>query len=186
MFKSLIMKTILLLTIFILFGFTSFAQDLKALDNKYGFQEAKFEMPPSSLENLIPINALGDGFPDLKFYYKTNLGESTIGSSYIKRIWYQFYQDQLYEIKVDPDAHSDPNEILGILETAYGKSRLVKKMSSTQCSYIWEGEKVSLFYYINKDSSALSLICKKFYPLVEASIKLANKQKIQNAAKKDL
>ena len=116
------MKTILLISVLILFGFNSFSQNLKALDDKYGFRDAKYEMPLSSFKNLIFVSRDDNIYEET--YKATNI-DLTIGDYRLEGIEYTFYKKKLVNISITISNSSYHQEgILKVLEAAYGEGVL--------------------------------------------------------------
>lgn len=179
------MKAILLTSVFILFCLTRIGQNLKALDDKYGFREAKLGMPFSSFKNLELKSGDMDNFPNQKLYKVTNV-DLHIGDYDLDGIDYWFYKDQLctIEIAVSKD-YSNQQGVLKVLETAYGKG-IFKKGSFGQDYYVWEGEKVRMDYSMGDDiepTGDIQITCKKFMSQQREDQRLIEKQKEQEILK---
>lgn len=156
------MKILLGIVLLVLFSTSVTGQNLKALDEKYGFKEAKFEMPFSSFKNLEKVNPQSPEYHSIYYemaseegkkmydkmmenYYKVNATDLHIGDFSLNKICYNFYKGQLFEIEISVSKGlSNTEGVLKVLETAYGKA---DKQGE---NYIWEGEKVSMSYKLNE------------------------------------
>ena len=205
------MKTVLLISIFILSYLFSFGQNLKALDDKNGFREAKFGMAPSSFKNLeivkaTPIVGLSGEKKDINYhklypvkgeYYDKEV-DLHIGKFPLDYVEYHFYKDKLVtiEIKVS-EGLTNQNGVLEVLETAYGKGVFDKNEEKwhpiTYCT--WDGEKVKMVYTLGNDIEIVGIrieIINKALKNWEEADKIIDEQKterqkrqeIQDAAKK--
>jgi len=147
-------------------------QNLKALDKKYGFKEAKFEKPLGSFKNMVEIRE-GSGL------YQSTSENLSLGEYALDGVTYQFYKGQLYSILIEIKGYSNCVGVLKILQEDYGKGYQSNEYIE---EYFWSGKKVSMFY--QKDSITndvdLFLISKKLRSLKEADEKRANSE----AAKK--
>ncbi len=75
------MRTILLTSVLVLYCLTCIGQNLKALDEKYGFREAIFEMPFASFKNLTAVEE--------NFFFSPS-EDLTLGEYKLKSVLYQF------------------------------------------------------------------------------------------------
>jgi hypothetical protein len=163
--KSLSMIILLFITPIVVIG-----QNLKALDDKNGFREAKFGMSPSSFKKLEQLK----GYPLVGFDDKSDINtrkliplpgqyydkdvDLHIGDFSLDYVKYGFYKNKLLTIKIMvSEGLTNQNGILEILETAYGKGVLKKEDGLSSYSnksysyYIWEGEKVKMTYILEHD-----------------------------------
>jgi hypothetical protein len=151
--KKLISLTFLLaLTIVI-----SQAQNLKALDDKYGFRDYKFETDVNQFENLKLMEDEDEGLT--KFYIKTD-ENLKIGDYDVETIAYFFYKDKLCGVILRVEGYINSKGILAALQELYGKGRKPNKYIET---YFWHGNLVSLAYEQNSisDITAVSFYCNK-------------------------
>ena len=179
------MKTILLISVIILFSLTTIGQNLKALDDKYGFREAKLEMPISSFKNLeLAIGSLED-YPNEKSYKVLNC-DLHIGEYDLDGIDYWFYKGQLSSIQITiSKGYSNQDGVLKVLEAAYGKG-VYKKNSLGDEIYTWDGEKVSMTYTLGSNympEGDLQISCKKLMTKSIADKRLMDQQKDQEILK---
>lgn len=173
------MKAIALTLVFFLFRLTCIGQDLKALDEKYGFRDAKLEMPPSAFKNIVLGKGILDDFPNQKFY-KVNDVDLHIGQYDLDGIDYWFYKGQLSTIQISVSrGYSNQQGVLKVLEAAYGKG-VYKKGSFGQDVYVWDGEKVRMDYNFGDDINPqgdIQIACKKLATQEIEDQKLLKRQK---------
>jgi hypothetical protein len=158
--KTLIIALFLFLTPSILVG-----QNLKALDDKYGFREAKFETPLSSFNNLKKVNEEPTG---LISYNSTN-ENLNLGNYILDEIRYVFYKEQLAAVAIVTKGESNSRGVLKILQVAYGNGYQGNEYIE---EYYWYGQKVIMSY--DQDSITGDAIILIF------SIKLSNIRKAEN------
>ena len=120
-------------------------QNLKALDEKYGFRGAKFEMPFDSLKNLVEVE---------KGFYKSTDEDLNIGAYVLDEVIYHFYKNQLSTIIIYTKGISNSIGFLKILQEAYGSgyqnNRYIER-------YNWFGKKVSMSYEQNSITGDASI-----------------------------
>lgn len=181
------MKKTLLAILFIMINLAGFGQNLKALDDKYGFREAMFEMPVSSFKNL-EFSSRDDNIYETT--YKVKNADLTIGDYKFEEIKYKFYKNKLMNISITiNDDLYNREGILNVLEVAYGKG-VFESEAMFEKSYYWHGAKVSMFYLMaNKfgDNAYLDFWCEKLFQLQAEDRKAINQkkeQKIIDASKK--
>jgi len=145
-------------------------QNLKALDAKYGFREAKFEMPFSSFKNLVEVEPC---------CYKSTTENFKLGEYTLDRVVYFFYKDQLSLIMIDTEGYINSRGFLKILQEAYGEGSQSNKYIE---KYYWFGEKVIMSYDQNSitDDATIFIRSRKLMDLEQADEKRANSE----AAKK--
>lgn len=164
------MRTILFLSVFTLLCVNSFGEDYKALDDKYGFREAKFETPLSSFKNLIEIE---------KNLYKCTTEDLKLGNYRLSEVNYQFYRGQLCVITIDTKGYENGVGILKIFQAAYGKG--VKSNEYIE-DYYWNGKKVLMSYEQNSvtGDATIFIFCNKLTDLKDANEKKANEEAAKN------
>ena len=86
---------------------------MKALDEKYGFREAKFEMSLNSFKNLVEIEPNSN-------YYESPTENLKIGEYDLYSINYLFYKGQLSSINIVIKGSTNRDGVLKILQIAYG------------------------------------------------------------------
>lgn len=145
------MKTILLTSVFILSHLASFGQNLKALDDKYGFREAKFEMPIDSFKNFVEVG---------KDIYISTTEVLRIGELDLAEINYIFYKGQLSTIGIKTKGYSNSVGFLKILQAAYGPGEQDNKYIE---EYWWKGQNVWMIYSQNSitDDARIVIYCNK-------------------------
>ena len=125
----------------LLFFLSLKAQNIKKLDEDYGFKGFVFETGVEKYNNMKLIDNDGN-----YTYYKYELDTLKINDCKLKEISYGFYKNKLYWISIKTGDYRDSKAILKILETMYGKGRKFNEYSET---YGWEGEKVKMAYNQN-------------------------------------
>jgi hypothetical protein len=160
----------LIVLFFILLPFTSFSQNPKALDDKYGFREMKFETLFNSIKNLVKVE---EGF------YKSTTEDLKLGDYQLNEVVYSFYKDQLYIILIKVKGVINSNGVLKILQQAYGSGYQSNRYIE---SYLWNGQKTIMSYEQNSitGDATIFMWCKKLSDLKDADEKKANSE----AAKK--
>jgi hypothetical protein len=87
------MKKFILISIYsTLLVFTSYAQNLKALDSKNGFRDFIFGTDVSQYQNLNLVEASKDSLT--KYYLKTD-DKLSIGQYDLESVFYSFYKGKL-------------------------------------------------------------------------------------------
>jgi len=139
------MKTILVTSLFLLLSFACFGQNIKALDDEYGFRDAKLEMPPDSFNNLVLQESVDELFPNAKLYKLNNI-DLHIGGYDLDDIADWFYKGELLTIEITVSkGFSNQQGVLKVLEAEYGKN--VHKINIDGANtYIWKGKKVEMTY----------------------------------------
>ncbi|MEI6050819.1 MAG: hypothetical protein WCS03_18160 [Bacteroidota bacterium] len=148
-------------------------QNLKALDEKYGFREAKFEMPFDSFKNLVKNEK------DFKDFYKSTNEDLNLGEYVLDRVYYGFYKGQLATIIIKTKGYTNSRGVLSIFQQAYGKGYKINQIEE----YIWSGKKVYMSYdqdSIITDDATIFIFSVKLTDLEEADKKRADSE----AAKK--
>jgi hypothetical protein len=141
------MKTMVFFLVVLLIPFSIVGQDLKALDEKYGFRDIKLETPKSSFENLEEVTA---------GWYKSASDNLVVDSNItLKEVQYYFYQDQLAIIKID--IGDGASMLKNLIETAYGKgspNNFYRQINVTE----WSGKKVCLRFVDPKGKYGYSTV----------------------------
>ncbi|MGD0756205.1 MAG: hypothetical protein ABR927_14220 [Bacteroidales bacterium] len=206
------MRTILFASIFILSRLISSGQNLKALDDKNGFREAKFGMSASSFKKLEqmkepPLVGLDPSknknvdrtklYPVKGSYYDKDV-DLHIGNFPLDYVVYHFYKDKLVSIGIKvSQGLTNQNGVLEVLETAYGKGVFEKNDDKWHpITYrIWEGEKVKMVYTLGNDLEIVGIMIsisskelenweKRDIIIEEQKAEQQKRQAIQEAAKK--
>ena len=131
------MKKLLTVLIAVCLTFTLFAQNSKALDEKYGFREAKFETSFYLFKNLQEVE---------KSYYKSTTEDLKLGRYALDEIYYGFYKNQLSTIFIKTKGYINSKGILSILQQAYGQGSQDNQYIE---EYMWFGDKVGMVYRQN-------------------------------------
>jgi hypothetical protein len=163
--KNLIIVLMLVFTPMLLFG-----QNLKALDDKYGFRGMRFETPIDSFKNLVQVE---------KDFYKSTTEDLHLGDYELSKIVYGFYKGQLYAVTIRTKGYANSRGVLNILQQGYGKGDQENPYIE---EYWWMGEKVWMKYEQNSvtNDATILMVCVKLSELRRADEKKANEE----AAKK--
>lgn len=134
----------------VLFGFASYSQNLKKLDEKNGFRDMKLGMSIDSVKNLKEIENSGDS----KYYEK--LDENLkVGDYQIQSICYGFYKGYLSFILIKTKGYTNSRGIKDVIVNLYGNgwqsNRYMEK-------YNWFGENVSLSYDENSITNDAQIV----------------------------
>jgi hypothetical protein len=130
-------KLLFLMSMMLVLTLTSFSQNLKSLDEKYGFREAKFEMPYDSFKNLTEVET---------GWYKSTDENLKLGDYILDAVVYNFYKGQLAAIAIQTKGYSNSRGVLKILQAAYGKGYQSNQFIE---EYYWFGKKVIMSYNQN-------------------------------------
>ena len=151
------------MSIIIMITISSFGQNLKALDDKYGFREAKFEMSKDSFKNLVEIE---------KNIYKSTIENLKLGDYDLDLIAYSFYKGQLSDILIKTKGYINSRGVLKILQTAYGNGYQSNEYIER---YVWFGDKVTMSYNQNSitDDATIIIYSKKLSDMKKADEKNA-------------
>lgn len=107
---------------------------LDALDEKNGFQDAKFGMPLSSFDGMIPDE---NNEPDNSHKTYTRLSDKRmLGEIPLSLVEYTFYKDRLISIQFRAEGKENIYNTLQALHAAYGPGK------ETVFGPIWEGQNV--------------------------------------------
>lgn len=142
-------------------------QDIKALDEKYGFREAKFEMPVDSIKHIKRVSTVGR----YTLYVSTNknikLGEYDIYS-----LAYFFYKGKLSQIEICTKGLANSDGVLEILQEAYGKG---DDKTPNIARYLWAGERVIMMYNMNPSNGVATfrLFSRKIWKMEQEEEKRA-------------
>ena len=128
------------ISIFLLiFSVHCYGQNMKALDNKFGFREMKFGDSITKFDDLVPIEYSNDSS---SIFYKRTGDKLTIGSTEVA-LSYGFYKGVLYSIYIKTKGYENSRSLLKTLEEMYGKGYQSNRYIE---EYSWYGKKVSLSY----------------------------------------
>ena len=145
--KAKIMKYMVFFLGMLIIPISIVGQDVKALDEKYGFRDIKLETPKSSFENLEEVK---------EGWYKSASENLVVdGNITLKEVQYYFYKDHLAIIKIDigDGAYLFRN----LLETAYGQgnpNNFYRNIKVTE----WLGKKVCLRFVDPKGKYGYSTV----------------------------
>jgi len=136
---------------------------LTMLDIKYGFRDAKFEVPIDSFKNMIKIEDHGNS----KFYI-SSAENLKLGDFDLEKIEYFFYKGELASILIDTKGLINSRGVLKILQTTYSNYRQPNEYIEY---YWWFGNKVRMSYDENS--------------ITEDAIIFISSIKMQNLKEKD-
>jgi hypothetical protein len=170
------MKTLSMIILLFIVPIVVKGQNYKALDEKYGFREAKFGMPFHSFKKLVMSY---DQYIDS--LYEVTDADLHIGDYTLDKISYKFYKGQLYLIKIIVNKdYINTLGIIKVLEKAYGKANWPR---NDYCE--WKGEKVTMtFCFIKEVPSCIILKSNKMDMDMLKEFESKQQQKLENAAKK--
>ena len=133
----------------------SFGQNIDKLDERFGFQNFKFNTPLSSYNQFSPVK-LADGH-----YKLNNLANVNIGNYPLESLELYFRGNNLVQVKVtldDQDRQKNEN-IFNALIKNYGRYTFHRSTSGFTYSseMIWKGKIVNLVYTFTsfRDGSSL-------------------------------
>jgi hypothetical protein len=163
------MKNIILTLLLFFVSTLLMAQNLKALDDKYGFREMRFETPLDSLKNLVEVE---------KDYYKSTTEDMKLGDYELSQVVYNFYKGLLGTIMIESKGYVNSVGFLKILQEAYGKGY---KDNPYIERYIWVGEKVKMSYKQNSitNGATIFIYSVKIDNLEKADEKKANSEAVK-------
>lgn len=123
----------------ILISIQSAAQNIKALDDKYGFREMKFDDSITKFDDLVPLDYSNDS---TKILYKRSNDKLTIGATEVT-IYYSFYKNLFDALTINVKGYENCEDILNTLEGMYGKGHQSNRYIK---DFTWIGKKVLLSY----------------------------------------
>ena len=167
------MKTLSMILLLVIVPVAVIGQNLKVLDDKYGFRNVKFEMPLDSLKNLVETET------GALVIYKSTNEDLSMGAYTLDGISYCFYKGQLAVIVIHTKEYTNSMGFLKILQNAYGNGY---QSNSYIEDYYWRGRKVTMSYSQNSitDDAIIIIQSVKLRKLREADETRAN----SDAAKK--
>lgn len=107
---------------------------LDALDEKNGFQDAKFGMPLSAFSGMIPDDNNEPGYSHQTYTRVSD--KKMLGEIPLSLVEYTFYKDRLISIQFRAEGEENSYNVLQALRTAYGPGK------ETILGPVWEGENV--------------------------------------------
>lgn len=131
----------------LLFSISTLAQkgNLRALDEKYGFKSAIFEMPLSSFNNLEFIE---EGHNTKVYSCNDDL---KLGDFDLFNVSYFFYKERLSAVSISTKGLINSRGVLKVLQSAYGNGY---KDNPYIEDYFWNGAKVIMTYEEDIDNNA--------------------------------
>jgi len=148
------MKNYLVILLMII-SIQSRAQNIKALDAKFGFREMQFDDSVAKFDDLVAIEYSNDSST---IFYKRTGDKLTIGSTEVT-IYYGFYNNIFYAVNIKTKGYENSRSILKTLEEMYGKGYQSNRYIQ---DFGWYGKKVSLRYDENSiTNDATVYMCSK-------------------------
>jgi hypothetical protein len=144
---------------------------MQNLDAKYGFRDAKFEMPISSMKGAVQYGVLTHG----NRYYRRPTDVKKIGRYALSDITYTFYKGRLSSITITTKGYTNSQGVLEALQNLYGAG---SKDNEYIEEYRWNSEKVMMNYERNSITDNATIY---IWSMPIMSIEEADKE---NAAKK--
>lgn len=147
----------------------------KALDDKYGFRDLKFESAPDTAKGFLLNEKDGD-----TEYYTRRGDQMTIGSANLKFIGYVFYKGKLSSVRIDASGFANSKTLLEVLSQSYGDPEQPNELIQ---EYYWFGDKVHMLYEYSEvhEKSSVAMFCRKII-----QEKAADDKKRAKAAASDL
>jgi hypothetical protein len=128
------MKKIVTLILLLIIVKSACGQNLKALDDQYGFREGKFEKPKESIYSLVEFE---------KGTYATPLEILSYGEYRLRDVIYRFYKGQLTYIRIRTTGSVNSRGVLKLLQSEYGPGNQPDKNIE---KYWWNGQKVTMSF----------------------------------------
>ncbi len=113
------------------------------LDYKYGFRDAKFEMPIDEFTEMVPTSDSSHSSNKREQFYHRTSDIKSIGEYQINDILYIFYHGKLMTIMIETKGYSNSRGILAMLQDMYGNGF---KDNEYIEEYLWEGAKATVLY----------------------------------------
>ena len=146
------MKKLTLFLFIICFSIICFSQNIRALDEKYGFRNFKFETNVNEFNNLVLTEATNDSI--IKFY-KMSDDKLLIGTNELESITYIFFKDMLYGVLISVKGTGNCKGVLDTMRELYGKGTQPNQFME---KYSWHGNKVLASYDENSISNKATII----------------------------
>jgi hypothetical protein len=151
-------KVLFLMSAMLVLTLTSCSQSIKTLDEKYGFRNAKFEMPITSFKNLKEYSIEPTS-------YIITTDDLKLDGYDLEYIEYGFTDDyeRLSNIIIQPLSSVDCAGVLKYFQKIYGAGQKLEVAGIEGENWNWIGEKVVLSYMKDGDDVGLFIIeCIKY------------------------
>jgi hypothetical protein len=133
--KFFLAVSLLLLTL------TASAQNVKRLDEKYGFRNVVLESDTSAFDDLVLVSE------DIHNRIYTRTGDDLKIADYdLEGIFYQFYKGKLSIITIATKGNTNSSGALAILKSMYGSGQQPNRYIE---KYYWRGQRVYMGYEQN-------------------------------------
>jgi hypothetical protein len=137
---------ILLLCLCLLPGLV-FAQGKKALDEKYGFREMKFESDVSAYPDLVKLPVEDANGPQQ--LYTRPSDQLKVGDATLSAIVYEFYNGKLATVTLETVGTNNTIALQDALRAQYGPGYPALKFTD---EVLWTSSKVRMYYRRNSIS----------------------------------
>lgn len=176
-------RKLFVLTLILLFPRFLVAQSdqLKKLDDKYGFKTLKFEMSKDSIlpfNRNVDVTTSGDKKDSVSTYFLFDEKFKSLGDANIESVAISFYKDRLYLVVAFFKGTDNFNRVSEILRGQFG---VPKQPNRYLDQFVWEGDRVLLNFDKNpvKKDSSMQLKCKSLIALIQKD----RAEKASNAGK---
>lgn len=149
------MKKLVTVILILIVGKAAFGQNLKALDDKYGFREGIFEKPKESIYSIVEFE---------KGSFATPLEILAYGEYRLRDVIYRFYKGQLTYIRIRTKGQVNSQGVLKLLQEEYGPGN---KPDKNVEEYWWVGKKVTMSFDQDPETkdAVIILTCNKLQDL---------------------
>lgn len=110
----------------------------EALNDKYGFRDARFETPIKSFKGLVLLKSQ----KDTKIYERPT-DSKKIGGAQVSSIHYSFYKGKLLAVRIATKGYANSRALLEALVAQYGAGEQSDKQAE---EYIWNTTRVYMSY----------------------------------------
>ena len=137
---------------------STFGQNIKALDDQYGFREGIFEKPKESIYSIVEFE---------KGTFATPLEILSYGEYRLRDVIYRFYKGQLTYIRIRTVGSVNSQGVLKLLQAEYGQGEQEDKNIE---KYLWKGRKVTMTFDQDPETkdAIIILTCNKLQELEKA------------------
>lgn len=151
------MKTRLFLCMILFISFNTFAQDVKKVDEIFGYKDVKLESSFTALSNSEVIHESGK----MKFVKKTD-EDLNYGAAKLHEIIYGYYDNKLECIILRSLGQPNSQQLLGKANEDYGTGH---QKNSFIIKYTWFGKSAGMLYEYREITKTAELIIysKKLY-----------------------
>lgn len=120
---------------------TPASDNLRQLDDTYGFRDVKFETSVSALRNLVLVDATSN----TKIYRRTT-DSYQVGQAQAASILYYFYKGKLITVRLTTQGDTNSRGMLEAFTELYGPGYQANDHLE---KHVWQGKKVYLGYEQN-------------------------------------